>query len=108
MPLLEVVQTKQVSASIRLTDATATQVDQYAAYIHATADDVVEKALQYIFTKDAGFREFQKTPQAKEVASTLRIRKAPANDATEPPAKKPANGVGNSIQAPTPVAGSRA
>ena len=33
MPLLEVVQTRQISASIRLTDTTATQVDQYAAFI---------------------------------------------------------------------------
>ena len=35
MPLLEVVQTRQISASIRLTDTTATQVDQYAAFIRA-------------------------------------------------------------------------
>ena len=56
MPLLEVTQTKQISASIRLSESTATQVDQYAAYIQATADDVVEKALQYVFGKDPGFR----------------------------------------------------
>ena len=49
MPLLEVIQTRQVSASIRLTDSTATQVDQYAAFIHASADDVVEQALAYVF-----------------------------------------------------------
>jgi hypothetical protein len=108
MPLLEVTQTKQVSASIRLFDTTATQVDQYAAYIHATADEVVEKALQYVFSKDPGFREFQKTPQAKDAASTLRIRKAPANDAAEPLAKKPANGVASGIQPSAVVAGSRA
>jgi predicted transcriptional regulator len=108
MPLLEVTQTKHVSASIRLSDATATQVDQYAAFIHATADDVIEKALQYVFSKDPGFREFQKTPQAQVVASTLRIRKAPANDAAEPPAKKPASGAANGSQPAVVVAGSRA
>jgi len=42
MPLLEVIQTRQVSASVRLDEATATQVDQYATFIHASADDVVE------------------------------------------------------------------
>jgi hypothetical protein len=108
MPLLEVVQTKQVSASIRLSDSTATQVDQYAAYIHASADDVVEKALQYVFSKDPGFRDFQKTPQANEVAATLRIRKAPASEASLPPAKKPANGAATSVQGPAAVAGSKA
>jgi hypothetical protein len=108
MPLLEVTQTKQVSASIRLTDTTATQTDQYAAYIHAGADDVVEQALVYIFTRDKGFQEFLKTPQAKEVTSTLRIRKVPATEAAEPSAKKPANGAPNGVQAPAIVAGSRA
>jgi hypothetical protein len=108
MPLLEVIQTKQVSASIRLSDTTALQVDQYAAYIHATADEVVEKALQYVFAKDPGFRDFQKTPQAKEVAGTLRIRKAPANDAVDAPAKKPAHGAANDTQTPAIGAGSRA
>jgi hypothetical protein len=108
MPLLEVIQTRQVSASIRLSDTTAAQVDQYAAYIHATADDVVEKALQYVFAKDPGFRDFQKTPQAKEVASTLRIRRAPANDTGEPPAKKLASAVQSPAQPQAVVAGLKA
>ena len=88
MPLLEVVQTRQVSASIRLTDSTATQVDQYASFISASADDVVEQALAYVFSKDRDFQEFLKTPQARQVASTLRVRKAPSNGAAEQPAKK--------------------
>ena len=108
MPLLEVIQTRHISASIRLTDATATQVDQYAAYIHATADDVVEKALEYVFSKDPGFREFLKSSQAAHVTPTLRIRKGPSNDAAEPPEKKPASGMQSPAQPPTVVAGLKA
>jgi hypothetical protein len=108
MPLLEVVQTRQLSASIRLTDTTATQVDQYAAFIQASADDVVEQALAYVFNKDRDFQEFLKTPQAQKVASTLRIRKAPTPDVPEPRAKNPANGVQSPVQSPVVVAGSRA
>ena len=89
MPLLEVVQTRQISASIRLTDTTATQVDQYAAFIRACADDVVEQALAYVFSKDRDFQDFLKTPEARKVASTLRIRKAPAAEAPEPIPQKP-------------------
>jgi hypothetical protein len=89
MPLLEVVQTRQISASIRLTDTTAIQVDQYAAFIRACADDVVEQALAYVFSKDRDFQDFLKTPEARKVASTLRIRKAPAVEAPEPVAPKP-------------------
>ena len=89
MPLLEVVQTRQISASIRLTDATATQVDQYAAFIRACADDVVEQALTYVFSKDRDFQDFLKTPEARQVSSTLRVRKAPIAEASEP-AQRPA------------------
>ena len=89
MPLLEVVQTRQISASIRLTDSTATQVDQYAAFIRACADDVVEQALTYVFSKDRDFQDFLKTPEARKVASTLRIRKVPAAEAAVPAAQKP-------------------
>ncbi len=89
MPLLEVVQTRQISASIRLTDSTATQVDQYAAFIRACADDVVEQALAYVFSKDRDFQDFLKTPEAQKVTSTLRIRKVPAAEACPPPSRKP-------------------
>ena len=88
MPLLEVVRTRQISASIRLTDSTATQVDQYAAFIRACADDVVEQALAYVFSKDRDFQDFLKSPEARKVASTLRIRKAAVGDASEPSAPK--------------------
>jgi predicted transcriptional regulator len=105
MPLLEVIQTRQISASIRLTETTATQVDQYAAFIHASADDVVEQALAYVFSKDRDFQDFLKSPGARQVASTLRIRRAPVAEAAEAPAKKPADGVPSSSQSLASVAG---
>jgi len=92
MPLLEINQIRHICASVRLDEATATQVDQYAAFIHACADDVVDKALNYVFSKDRDFQEFLKTPLAKDVRSTLRVRKGPSNGAAEQPAKKPASG----------------
>jgi hypothetical protein len=108
MPLLEVVQTRQISASIRLSDTTATQVDQYAAFIRACADEVVEQALTYVFTKDRDFQDFLKTPEAKQVTTTLRIRKAPATEAVESPAKKSATGTQLPVQSTAAVAGSKA
>ena len=108
MPLLEVVQTRHISASIRLSDTTAIQVDQYAAFIRACADDVVEQALAYVFSKDRDFQEFLKTPEARQVASTLRVRKAPALETAESPAKKPANGAQSPAQTAAAVAGLKA
>jgi hypothetical protein len=88
MPLIEINQIRHVSASIRLDEVTASQVDQYAAFIQASADDVVDKALNYVFSKDRDFQEFLKTPQAARVPSMLRVRKSPSNGAAEQPAKK--------------------
>jgi len=97
MPLLEVTQTRHISASIRLTDTTAMQVDQYAAFIHASADDVVEQALTYVFSKDRDFQEFLRTSEAQRITPTLRIRRVPASETAETPSKpasKPAVAVG--------------
>src|SRR5271169_7162804 len=91
MPLLEINQIRHISASVRLDESTAAQVDQYAAFIHASADEVVDKALNYVFSKDRDFQEYLKTPQAKQVSSTLRVRKVPTNGAAVQPSKKPAS-----------------
>jgi hypothetical protein len=88
MPLLEINPIRHISASVRLDESTAARVDQYAAFIHASADDVVDKALNYVFSKDRDFQDFLKTPQAKQVASALRVRRGPSNGAAEQPAKK--------------------
>ncbi len=96
MPLLEINQSRYISASVRLDETTAEQVDQYAAFVHASADNVVDKALNYVFSKDRDFQDFLKTPQAKQVTSTLRIRRGPnrdGKDTAEQPAKKLVAGV---------------
>src|ERR1700724_3105215 len=96
MPLLEINLSRHVSASVRLDESTAEQVDQYAAFVHASADDVVDKALNYVFSKDRDFQDFLKTPQAKQVASALRVRRGPTKDAagaTEESVKKLVDGV---------------
>ena len=108
MPLLEVNQTKQVSASIRLNDTTAIQVNQYAHFIRACADDVVEQALAYVFSKDRDFQDFLKTPEARQVTATLRIRKAPAAEQPEALPKKPTIVAPPTAQATAAAAGSRA
>ena len=48
MPLLEIKQIRHICGSVRLDEVTAAQVDHYAAFIHASADDVADKALNYV------------------------------------------------------------
>jgi hypothetical protein len=108
MPLLEVNQTRHVSTSIRLTDSTAMQVDQYAAFIRASADDVVEQALSYVFSKDRDFQEFLRTPEAQRITPTLRIRRGAANDGSDAAGKKPVSSASSPAQATAIAAGSKA
>ena len=108
MPLLEVIQTRHVSASIRLTDSTALLVDQYAAFIKAPANSVVEEALKHVFAKDRDFQEYLKSPEAQRITPTLRVRRVSANDGAEASAKKPVSAASSASPTPAVVAGSRA
>jgi len=78
MPLIEVTQSRYVSATIRLESATATLIDQYATFVHGSADDVVDKALNYVFAKDREFQDYLKSSQSGKVAPSLRVRRAGA------------------------------
>ena len=108
MPLLEVTQTRHVSASIRLTDSTALLVDQYAAFIKAPADNVVEESLKHVFAKDRDFQDYLKSPQAQRVTPALRVRRANANESVDPPAKKPVSAASSAAQTTAVAAGSKA
>lgn len=95
MPLLEIVQApRQVSAMIRVDESTADQIDQYAAFLHTSADEVVDKALTYVFAKDKDFQEFLHTPKAGHVPPSLRVRRPTQNGS----ASEPSNGNGTTTK----------
>ncbi len=73
MPLLDIKQTRKVTAICSLEESTAIQVDQYAAFIKCQPDEVVNKALEYTFGKDADFQKFRSTDP--KVTAQLRIKK---------------------------------
>ena len=77
MALLEITHTRQITATIRLDDKIAAQIDQYAAFIRASADEVINHALDYVFSKDRDFQEFLKSADAAVAAPSLRIRRIP-------------------------------
>ena len=77
MPLLEINQTRRITAFVRLDESTAIQIDQYAAFLKAPADEVVDKALGYVFAKDRDFQDFLRTQEAAQVPKSLRIRHLP-------------------------------
>src|SRR6185437_15139411 len=89
MPLLEISQVHRISATATLDAATAIQIDQYAAFLGVTADEVVDNALSYMFGKDREFQEFLRTPGADQIRPSLRVRHS-AGTGGRP--RKPAKG----------------
>jgi hypothetical protein len=72
MVLLEITQSRQITASIRLDEKVAAQVDHYAAFIHAAADEAVNYALDYVFSKDRDFQEYLKSVDIYWARKTVR------------------------------------
>ena len=91
MPLLDIKQTRKLTAICSLEESIALQVDQYAAFIKASPDEVVNKAIEYTFGKDAEFQKFRST--GPKVPALLRIKRpvTPVSGARRGP--KPGNAV---------------
>jgi hypothetical protein len=85
MALLEIAQSRQITATVRLDKKTAALVDQYAAFIQRCADDVINHALDYVFSKDRDFQEYLKSARSSTATPSLRIRRGPQT--AEPEAK---------------------
>jgi len=89
--LLDIRITKKVTITCSLEESTANQVDQYAAFAKVPADDVVNKALEYVFTKDRDFQQFRESNPNEKASAALRIKKPIAAPTGAKRGRKPAN-----------------
>lgn len=96
MPMLSIVASKKVTAIVTLEDSTAKQIDQYAAFTKGSADDVVNAALEYIFSKDKDFQKFREENTNARATLPLRIKR-PASNGAKPGQQQ--NGTGTSTAA---------
>ena len=110
MPLLEVTQTRHLNATVRFSDTTVLRINRYVEFvrnqtgIRVEADQILDKAANYAFDKDREFLDYEKTPQANDVSSVLRVRKPPVVSTSRQRSKAAAKGG----ETPAVVAGSRA
>ena len=77
MPLFSVKTSKKIDTNIRLEESTAQMLDRYAHFHKGPADDVVNEALEYIFTKDKDFQQHLRSNPEEQVPSSLRVKKVP-------------------------------
>ena len=68
------------------------QLDQYAAFLRASADEIVDKALGYVFSKDREFQDFLRTPEAGQIHPSLRVRHVGGNGGRPRRARQSADG----------------
>jgi hypothetical protein len=88
MPLIEVNQTRKVLTSVRLDETILSQINQYAAFIQASPDEVINKCLEYLFSKDRDFVAFRSTDASHRAPELLRARKAAAPNGSKPLPRK--------------------
>jgi hypothetical protein len=65
MPLLEVQHIKKVTAAVQLEESVAVATDKYAAFIRASADDVINKAWSMSLRRIKTFRIFSRVMPAE-------------------------------------------
>ncbi|WP_353070778.1 hypothetical protein [Tunturiibacter gelidiferens] len=78
MALLTVKASKKIDATLKLEESTAKMIDRYAAFLNVSADEVVDKGMEYIFTKDKDFQQHLDKQPDVHVPASLRIKKAPS------------------------------
>ncbi len=89
MPLLDIKTIKKLTVLCTLEESTVHTVDQYAAFAKASADEVVNKAIEFALAKDA---EFQKYRVANpKVPVSLRVKKPASVSASARRGPKPAS-----------------
>ena len=89
MALIEVHHVKKVTATIQLDEPVAIDTNRYAAFIHASADDVINKALEYVFAKDKEFQKFIDSHASNSVVPSLHIKESRVAGKTAKRSKMP-------------------
>ena len=79
MPLFTVKTSKKIETSMKLEESTAKMLDRYAHFHKGSADDVVNESLEYIFRHDKDFQQYLQQNPNEEVASSVRVKKAPTS-----------------------------
>ena len=100
MPLLEITTSRKVTATVSLEEPTANLVNQYAAFTRVAADDVVNKALEYVFTKDKDFQKYIGASNDTKPTHPLRIKRNGDGGPKGKPGRKPATSVATPIASP--------
>lgn len=97
MPLLKITESKKVTAIVTIEETTARQIEQYAAMTKGNPDEVIQQALDYVFSKDKDFETYARDHADAKPKIALRLKK-PASAVQAPTSPK------NSARTQAPIA----
>jgi hypothetical protein len=107
MPLLDITTSRKVTATVSLEEPTANLVNQYAAFTRVAADDVVNKALEYVFAKDKDFQKFIDLPNDAKPLHPLRMKRSSEDKPKGKPGRKPVTSAVVPTAIPSPIASTK-
>ena len=81
--MLKVKRSNKLTITCSLEESTVKLIDQYAACVSATGDEIIESALQEVFKRDKEFKQYREQNADVQVPSSLRLKK-PATPAAAP------------------------
>ena len=90
MALFTVKTSNKIETSMKLEESTVRMLDRYAHFHKASAEDVVNEALEYVMKHDKDFQAYLQQNPDEAIAATVRIRKP-----TPPVKNGAANGNGS-------------
>jgi hypothetical protein len=96
MALLEVIHIKRLTATFQIDEPLAHTLDKYAHHIHASADEVIGKALEFVFARDKDFQKWAASDAAASIPPSLRLKQP------SPPRK-----ASKAVRKPTPIVAQR-
>ena len=82
MPLLKITESKRVTIVATIEESTAEAIEQYAAMTGGTPDEVIQQALDYVFSRDKDFTAHRSAKPAARPKVALRIRRPTSDSAT--------------------------
>ena len=78
MALFTVTTSNKIDTSMRLEESTVKMLNRYAHFHKAAAEDVVDKALEYIFQHDKAFQQDLAAKPDETVTETVRVQASAA------------------------------
>ena len=75
MALFTVKTSNKIDTSMKLEESTVKMLDRYAHFHKASAEDVVNETLEYVFKRDKEFQAYLQQNPDETVTGTVRVRK---------------------------------